>query len=89
MIIKRHFAAVASLQQPAAMAPGRGLQCGGGQCCWGRHWALEASGGGSTHTRGSADVASRCAIFMAVPGGIQSQRMVRTGNGSRTAKRRR
>ncbi len=33
MIIKRHFAAVASLQQPAAMAPGRGMQCGGGQRC--------------------------------------------------------
>ncbi len=25
---------VAFLRQPAAMAPGRGMQCGGGQRCW-------------------------------------------------------
>ncbi len=34
MIITRHFAVVASLQQPAAMAPGRGMQCGGEQHCY-------------------------------------------------------
>ncbi len=31
---------VAFLRQPAAMAPGRGMQCGGGQRCWGRYWRM-------------------------------------------------